>query len=475
MIDNNLVSFVIDNHFEYSNDEFYFSPSEKYPEYPFEELSSGKNTVYEKVRRSFFQLGLDKEHYGTKEWNPFGEFIKPGQQVLLKPNWVMHVNPRKDSLGMQCLVTQPSVIRAVLDFVIIALKGTGKIIVGDAPMYQCYFEELQKNLSYDKLWNYYYNKNISLEIKDFRNFIIDRSNKDDIIKKVSKDDGILVDLGDKACLDEFDEKQINKFKIFGYPSSLMHEGHSKGKHKFLIHQDVLNADVIINLPKPKSHRKAGMTACAKNFIGINCRKEYLPHHRDGAISSGGDEYPSKNIFKAIHAKIHELNSRFIKPNKVFRLIDKVTRGLELVFSINKKYDGCWYGNDTLWRTIADLNRIVQYADKQGIIKESKQRTIFNVCDMIISGEEEGPLRPTPKKVGAIVSGFEIAYLDCFIATLMGFDINKIKYIPYLLEKNNLDRNALKIALQDKTINFDNFDLNLNFKPTSGWQGHIEKQ
>ena len=474
-MDNNLVSFVIDDHFEYPDDEFCFSPSEKYPEYPFEELSSIKNTVYEKVRQSFFQLGLDKEHYGTKDWNPFGDFIKPGNQVLLKPNWVMHINPRNDPLGMQCLVTQPSVIRAVLDYVFIALKGSGKIIVGDAPMYQCDFEVLQKSLSYNTLWNFFRSKSIDVKVLDFRNFIINRSQEISPEKQIVKNDGIIVDLANKSSLDDFSDEQIKKFKIFGYPSFLMHKGHSKGKHQFLVHQDIIRSDVIINMPKPKTHRKAGMTACAKNFIGINCRKEYLPHHRTGSTTFGGDEYPCWNIFKSIHAKIHEFQSKFSKSNKIITLIDKFTRGLELVFSLDKKYDGCWYGNDTLWRTIADLNKIVLYADKQGIIKDNRQRTIFNVCDMIISGEEEGPLRPTPKKVGAIVSGFEIAYLDCFIATLMGFDINKIKYIPYLLNKNNLEVNNLKIVLSNKICNLNSFNYNLKFKPTSGWIGHIENQ
>ena len=43
-------------------------------------------------------MGLDKEHYGTKDWNPFAGIIKAGNAVVIKPNFVIHHN------GVQALV-----------------------------------------------------------------------------------------------------------------------------------------------------------------------------------------------------------------------------------------------------------------------------------------------------------------------------------------------------------------------------------
>jgi len=91
-------------------------------------------------------------------------------------------------------------------------------------------------------------------------------------------------------------------------------------------------------------------------------------------------------------------------------------------------EGSWYGNDTIWRTILDLNKLIIYTDKNGILTGKPQRTIFNICDMIVSGEKEGPLLPSDKKVGLIVAGFNQLNNDYTIAQIMGFEPNKIRYI-----------------------------------------------
>ena len=40
--------------------------------------------------------------------------------------------------------------------------------------------------------------------------------------------------------------------------------------EYCISEACLEADVIINLPKPKTHRKAGFTGALKNMIGVVC-------------------------------------------------------------------------------------------------------------------------------------------------------------------------------------------------------------
>ena len=67
----------------------------------------------------------------------------------------------------------------------------------------------------------------------------------------------------------------------------------------------LEADVIINLPKLKTHQKAGITCALKNLIGINGNKEYLPHHRIGGFELGGDCYPGSSDLKRALEFIHD--------------------------------------------------------------------------------------------------------------------------------------------------------------------------
>ena len=65
-----------------------------YPEYPWgkDEISSIPNDVYDMLRNTLYGMGYDKANFGKCNWNPLGNVIKPGQTVLLKPNWVSHKN-----------------------------------------------------------------------------------------------------------------------------------------------------------------------------------------------------------------------------------------------------------------------------------------------------------------------------------------------------------------------------------------------
>ena len=86
-------------------------------------------------------MNLDKDNCSTIRWNPFREMIKPGDMVVLKPNMGMHKNGNKQ-FTTDCLITHGSIIRAILDYVYIALKGIGKIIIADAPLQKCDFSKV---------------------------------------------------------------------------------------------------------------------------------------------------------------------------------------------------------------------------------------------------------------------------------------------------------------------------------------------
>lgn len=128
---NNDVYVVDTKIYKYSNDNI-FNPSTVYPEGLNIDIKSDSN-IYDCVRRLFIQMGLDKENIGKKNWNPFGDFIKKNNKVVIKPNLVKHINESLDG-NTDSLITNFSVIRPIIDYTIIALNGTGSIIVGDAPV-----------------------------------------------------------------------------------------------------------------------------------------------------------------------------------------------------------------------------------------------------------------------------------------------------------------------------------------------------
>jgi hypothetical protein len=109
-----------------------FHPSEPYPEYPFLEISTERNHAYEMVRDCLTLLEYDKHHVGLRKWNPLDQIVRPGDLVLVKPNLIKEAH-QFDQSEWQSVMTHGSIIRAVTDYVILALKGRGKIIIADAP------------------------------------------------------------------------------------------------------------------------------------------------------------------------------------------------------------------------------------------------------------------------------------------------------------------------------------------------------
>ena len=118
-----------------------FHPDRAYPEHRGAPVGDEPNLVFDAVRSCFRRAGLDAARYGTPAWNPLGGLIRPGETVLLKPNMVNARHPR-DPDGWRYTVTHGSVIRAVADYVWIALSGRGTVIVADAPETYASFEEI---------------------------------------------------------------------------------------------------------------------------------------------------------------------------------------------------------------------------------------------------------------------------------------------------------------------------------------------
>lgn len=482
---NNFDVCLIQTEKKYPSQKSKWRASEKYPEYPFEEISEETNDVYWAVRESFVKLGMDSEHVGSSDWNPLGELITPGDNVLLKPNLVMDVNRNKGQ-GEECLYTQPSVVAAVVDYVVIALKGKGKIIIGDAPMQECVFDNIVK-AGYGELVDFYKSKGVDIELVDFRELTSVQKNGVHVASISTSAKGKVIDLGSESEFYKADKNSFDNFRITNYDPRIMPTHHNAEKNEYYISDYILQADVIINLPKPKTHRKAGVTISLKNFVGANVRKEYLPHHTMGSVEENGDEYLKKSTIHGIRSRLLDKKNENEADKKynIARCYGVLIKCCSLLMSLtgqSKYFEGSWYGNNTISRTITDINKIVFYADKNGKLCDRQQRKMLIVADMIVSGEEEGPVFPTAKPVGIIATGYNPVCFDNAIATVMGFDPQKI---PTICVAKELDSKYSAFAFEPVTFcsNDEKYDkkatseLNkkhmLNFKPTSGWKGHIE--
>jgi hypothetical protein len=148
-------------------DDAPFHPPERYPEIGFDDRTDPKNGAYRGVRECLRLLGMDSERFGTPEWNPLGKVVRPGDTVLIKPNMI--AGSQEKNGAWHGLLTHGSVIRAVADYVVLALRGEGRIVLADGPQEDSLIDEIRDRLGIDDLQAFYRDRcDIELAFIDLR-------------------------------------------------------------------------------------------------------------------------------------------------------------------------------------------------------------------------------------------------------------------------------------------------------------------
>lgn len=472
-----------------------YHPHKIYPETRFKKTAS-LNLPYNAVRDLFYELKMDIENYNTPEWNPLSEYIKPGQTVVLKPNFVLSFNSSGNDIF--AVITHPSILRALIDYSYIALNGEGKIIVADAPQMDCSFKDLMEIQRLDTIQEFYKKTfNFDIDVYDLRNFELINNREKAFFENRRKLAGdpngsVIINLGKES---EFYGLPSQNYYGADYNREETIKHHNGETHEYSVSKTILSADTIISVPKLKVHKKVGVTLNLKGLVGINTNKNYLVHFRVGFSATNGDQLPdNRNQFDKLLIKTQRFlyDRTLAKMSKsgdkiynsalnIYKMFVKPFRG---VSSDTVEFDaGNWYGNDTAWRMTVDLAKILYFADKNGKMNNVKQRNIFCLIDGIIAGENIGPLAPDEKRAGCLIGGENPIAVDLVAARLMGFDINKIKQ----LNLSNFEKmdfaiksvSEIDIELDDISIKGNDFfdsnfkDKLLNFVPHPGWINHIE--
>ena len=409
-----------------------------YPDFPY--IGSDGRDLSVAIKNLLASLGLDSANINKPNWNPFSDFVAPGQSVLIKPNWVLDVNRRGD---MDCLVTHSSVIRPLIDFSLKALGGKGRIVIADAPLQSCNFERLQDHVRMNDLIAEYQEDfpNVEFIVEDWRLTVMERTkflgkerNTPNRVNRSINDDRYqVVNVGNDSLLVDI-EDYADRFRVTCYDPELLVRHHQFGKHEYLVSRRVLESDLVINVPKMKTHIKSGMTGAMKNLIGINGHKEYLPHHIKGAYESGGDNYLLASKFKSL---VENLDEWFWKRSSKFSplLGNTMLRGIGILWRLARfvsgdgRDAGSWSGNETIWRTMLDLNHILYFYDiKTNSFLDAPARKVLHIMDGIVAGEGEGPLEPSPVPSGKLIGGFSPVAVDAVAATSMGYNISRLHSI-----------------------------------------------
>lgn len=463
-----------------------FLPSNDFPELKGKvTLSKRENSVYPTVRQLFCDYGLDVENFDDVIWNPLGTIVSPGDTVLVKPNLVRHFH--MEGGDYSAVVTNGSVIRCVMDYIAIALQGEGKIILGDAPVQSANFEMIvEKNGLREVVDSVTESWGIPVELVDFRLVSIELDENHCLAgttEQVGDPLGYMsVDLANESMLTPVSE-QFERFRVTSYDCKEMTKHHNDKTHEYLISKSIIEADVVINLPKLKTHRKVCVTASLKNLVGINGHKDWLPHHRCGSLAEGGDEYLNPSSLK--YWENYFKDQYFLSDNKFAAVFNGIGRRIfsRLISILSKDTyrEGSWYGNDTTWRMALDLNRLLMYTDKKGQLCNTVSRKLFTIVDAVVAGDGEGPMAPNPRDCGLLVCGMNPVAVDTFLTTLMGFDYNRI---PLIREAYNISNyNLVNFSPKDISIVTNDPDIKklrlgapyneFKFLPPAGWCGNVE--
>ena len=162
----------------------------------------------------------------------WGALVKPGQKVLVKPNLLSDATPD------QAVTTHPELVRAVVR----GLKGAGAIVqVGDSPA---------SAMSLEQVWQ-----------------------KTGIAE---------VCASEQVSLLSFEQGGTRQVSRDGYV--------------FAVANAVMEADLIVSLPKVKTHALTTLTAAVKNFYGV------LPGYQKAQLHKA---YPKparfSRLLRALHA------------------------------------------------------------------------------------------------------------------------------------------------------------------------------
>jgi uncharacterized protein (DUF362 family) len=403
--------------------------------------------------------------------------IPRGAKVVIKPNWVHHANA--SGQGLVCLVTHISVIEAILCYV--AKAQPEHIIIGDSPVQGCDFAALMASCRAPEMIGRFRAHDVNVSIKDFRRTVHENGRLGGRARDAGKPmhEFILFDLGVDSALEEITTAS-SQYRVTMYDPDALGRTHGPGRHQYLIARDVIDADVVINVPKLKTHRKACITGALKNLVGINGHKEYLPHHRKGCTEDGGDCYSGKSRLKSVVEDLLDATNRAegIVARSMFANAARIGMAATKLLGESSNYEGSWHGNDTVWRTCLDLQRVVHYGQTDGQMAEDVRRSVVTITDGIIAGEGEGPLAPTPIKLGILTLGLNTAAVDWVHALLMGLEpqdvpLTREAFVPHRYPLAGFRPQDIVVWVDDQQMpTADIFGRHGRaFQVPRGWEGY----
>ncbi len=447
-----------------------FDPAVAHAEYR-GPLATAPNAAYEAVRDVLLRLYPPGDRYGVgAAWNPLQELIEPGQTVFIKPNLVDHEH--RFGGDIWSVITHPAVVRAVADFVALALRGDGRIVIGDNPHVDCHWDELAELYGMDELAARIAEVGeVSVEFVDLRSWHMpDLTNYGWRVARESLAGDPLgthvVDLRDSYL----DGRSWWLFRGTYNERRETIRAH-RGRHRYAFARTICDADTYVSVPKLKSHAKVGATLNIKGLIGTIVDKNCLVHWSIGYPRFGGDEYPEPDDWRDYprlywqHAMTDLLPSRLqlaIRDRLGSTALGRAYRRAVTTDAQRRRLlRGAWDGNDTTWRMTADVHDA--FCGAPG----APQRRTLSIIDGIVGGDTDGPHFPHRVAPGAVIAAERLLVADLVAARLMDFDIANIAYLRELARAHDVDPTQIEVRGVDGDV-FGPGRRHLGYRPPNRW-------
>jgi uncharacterized protein (DUF362 family) len=302
--------------------------------------------------------------------SPLDELIEPGDKVLIKPNWVDY-GP--------AVYTRPEVVRPLIDMAIAA--GANQVYVGDGGVGVPKTNSVMDEAGYSDM----------LSELDSRHPAIALSTAN---LNVLSEGWHWVYLGGNSSFagsghSHWDLSSDGEVTLFDRtyrrtadPQGVNPNGNTTGW--YAVNDAVLDADVIINMPKMKTHQSMISTLAIKNLVGCTLGSTF-----NEDLEDSGDRI----------AHCH---------------IDKEEN---------------FFNNDIFWRAITDMNKVILYADEEGVLQPTQQRKYLNVIDGIEAMEKSQHHlyggKGVPYYRHVVLASVDPVAADVVGCRLMGYDFNII--------------------------------------------------
>lgn len=397
-------------------------PDEALPELPGLAVGAAPNPLFRAVRQCLRDAGLDADAHNSPAWNPLGDLVPRGGRVLVLVNFVyQRLGARESRADFEAKCTQAAVLRPLLAYLCKAVGPEGRVVFGNAPVQGASWPALLGDTGAGRLLETLRREGTTprVEAVDLRGWVLGEDR--------ARAEGVSVDLGAESLLEGAEGNR--DYRVLQYDPARTARFHGPGQHTYRIAREALGADLIVSVPKLKTHAKVGVTGALKGCVGAIAEKDCLAHHRHGDPALGGDEYPAAHPLVRAASAVGDRVWHRGPVSPLTRAGRALERALYAVtHRLGMPSGGSWPGNDTCWRMALDIARCLRFADRAGTLRDTPQRRHVVLMDGVVGGEGNGPLRPRAVPSGCVLFAQDPFAADVVASAVMGFDPRRVRQV-----------------------------------------------